>query len=101
MESIGYSLVAVGVLLAANAFFVAAEFALVKVRPTQLGRESQRMTGSTRYASRSAATTGTVTMLARSPSTRIITTPATTIRSRTGWICHRWSRAQPGRSLAR
>jgi len=36
MDNIGYSLVAVGVLLAANAFFVAAEFALVKIRGFQL-----------------------------------------------------------------
>ena len=36
MNSIGYSLFAVGVLLAANAFFVAAEFALVKIRGFQL-----------------------------------------------------------------
>ena len=34
-NDIGYSLVAVGILLAANAFFVAAEFALVKVRGYQ------------------------------------------------------------------
>ena len=36
MNSIGYSLFAVGVLLAANAFFVAAEFAMVKIRGFQL-----------------------------------------------------------------
>ena len=36
MDSICYSLVAVGILLAANAFFVAAEFALVKIRGFQL-----------------------------------------------------------------
>jgi CBS domain containing-hemolysin-like protein len=36
MENIGASLIAVVVLLAANAFFVAAEFALVKVRGFQL-----------------------------------------------------------------
>ena len=36
MDSIGYSLVAIGILLAANAFFVAAEFALVKIRGFQL-----------------------------------------------------------------
>jgi CBS domain containing-hemolysin-like protein len=36
MDNIGYSLFAVGVLLAANAFFVAAEFALVKIRGFQL-----------------------------------------------------------------
>ena len=36
MQTIGYSLVAVLILLAANAFFVAAEFALVKVRRFQL-----------------------------------------------------------------
>lgn len=36
MDNIGYSLVAVGILLAANAFFVAAEFALVKIRGFQL-----------------------------------------------------------------
>jgi len=36
MNNIGYSLFAVGVLLAANAFFVAAEFALVKIRGFQL-----------------------------------------------------------------
>ena len=40
MENIGFSLVAVGVLLAANAFFVAAEFALVKVRGYQLDQAS-------------------------------------------------------------
>lgn len=36
MDSIGYSLIAIGILLAANAFFVAAEFALVKIRGFQL-----------------------------------------------------------------
>ena len=36
MDNIGYSLIAVGLLLAANAFFVAAEFALVKIRGFQL-----------------------------------------------------------------
>ena len=36
MENVEYSLVAIVVLLAANAFFVAAEFALVKVRGYQL-----------------------------------------------------------------
>ena len=36
MESIGYSLIAISLLLAANAFFVAAEFALVRVRSFQL-----------------------------------------------------------------
>ncbi len=40
MDNIGYSLFAVGVLLAANAFFVAAEFALVKVRGYQLEQAS-------------------------------------------------------------
>ena len=39
-NDIGYSLVAVGILLAANAFFVAAEFALVKVRGYQLSQAS-------------------------------------------------------------
>ena len=38
MDSVGYSLIAVLVLLAANAFFVAAEFALVKVRGFQLNQ---------------------------------------------------------------
>ena len=38
MENVGYSLIAVVVLLAANAFFVAAEFALVKVRGFQLNQ---------------------------------------------------------------
>ena len=38
MGTIGYSLVAVLFLLAANAFFVAAEFALVKVRGFQLNQ---------------------------------------------------------------
>lgn len=41
-DNIGYSLVAVGALLAANAFFVAAEFALVKVRGYQLDQASTR-----------------------------------------------------------
>lgn len=36
MSSLTYSLIAVFVLLAANAFFVAAEFALVKIRGYQL-----------------------------------------------------------------
>ena len=35
-----FSILAVILLLAANAFFVAAEFALVKVRPTQIEVES-------------------------------------------------------------
>jgi len=38
VDSVGYSLIAVLVLLAANAFFVAAEFALVKVRGFQLNQ---------------------------------------------------------------
>ena len=38
MDSIGYSLIAITLLLAANAFFVAAEFALVRVRSFQLGQ---------------------------------------------------------------
>ena len=38
MDNVGYSLIAVLALLAANAFFVAAEFALVKVRGFQLNQ---------------------------------------------------------------
>ena len=48
MDSIGYSLVAVGILLAANAFFVAAEFALVKIRGFQL----DQAIGANRHAAR-------------------------------------------------
>jgi len=52
MDSIGYSLFAISLLLAANAFFVAAEFALVRIR-SELSGTHARVFRTSGYSSNS------------------------------------------------